>query len=77
MCAQVLPLCLMLTFFVITVFIMQVGSKNGSFRKKKLSDGTILWISAVVAGGAGLICLFLVMPFLRKRIVAWEADNQR
>ena len=55
----------MLTFFVITVFILQVGNKNGSF-KKKLGEGTMLWIGAVVAGAAGIVCLALVMPFLHR-----------
>ena len=76
MCSQVLPLCIILTFFVITIFILQVGNKNGSFHRV-LSDNMVLWISFVIAGGAGVICAFGVMPFLYKRILAWEAEQQQ
>lgn len=34
----------------------------------------MVWIAAVVAAVFGLITLFGVMPFLRKRIIAAEAD---
>ena len=34
----------------------------------------MLWIAAVVGGGLGIFTLVAVMPFLRKRIVAAEAD---
>jgi hypothetical protein len=72
----VLPLCVMLTFFVITLFILQTGNKNGTWGRK-LTENSLLWISAVVAAGAGLVCIAGVMPFLYKRILAWEAESQR
>ena len=34
----------------------------------------MLWISAVVAAGFGIITLVGVMPFLRKRIIEAEAQ---
>ena len=41
---------------------------------KKLEEGTMLWIAAVVGGGLGIVTLAGVMPFLRKRIIAAEAE---
>ena len=34
----------------------------------------MLWIAAVVGGGLGIVTLAGVMPFLRKRIIAAEAE---
>ena len=76
MCAQVLPFCVAVTFFVIVVFIIQTGNKNKTW-SPALSEGTLLWVSAVIGVGMGLLCLAFVMPFLRKRVIAWEAENNR
>lgn len=76
MCAQVLPFCVAVTFFVIVVFIIQTGNKNATW-KPALSEPTLLWVSAVVGVGMGLLCLAFLMPFLRKRVIAWEAENNR
>ena len=73
---QVLPLCVIVTFFIITLFILQTGNKNGTWGRK-LTENTLLWIGAVVAGAATLLTICLVMPFLYKRIMAWEAEGQR
>lgn len=74
--AQVLPFCVALTFFVIVVFIIQTGNKNKTW-SPALGEGTLLWVSAVVGVGMGLLCLFFLMPFLRKRVIAWEAEQNR
>lgn len=73
---QVLPFCVALTFFVIIVFIIQTGNKNKTW-KPELPEGRLLWVSALIGGGIGVICLFTLMPYLRKRVLAWEAKQNR
>ena len=34
-------------------------------------------MSAVVGAGMGLLCLCFPMAFLRKRVIAWEAEQNR
>ena len=121
----ILPFFVMLTFFIITIFILQTNNKSlrcallvsllflvfwkpatcpvvnmlgccihGHSSKgrprpympgqpplalhcrwgKKLEEGTMLWIAAVVGGGLGIVTLAGVMPFLRKRIIVAEAE---
>ena len=74
--AQVLPFCVALTFFVIVIFIIQTGNKNKTW-PHALPEKTLLWVSAVVGAGMGLLCLCFLMPFLRKRVIAWEAEQSR
>ena len=62
-----------LTFFVIVIFIIQTGNKNKTW-PHALPENTLLWVSAVVGIGMGLLCLCFLMPFLRKRVIAWEAE---
>ena len=73
---QVLPFCVAVTFFVIIVFIIQTGNKNKTW-KPELPERKLLWVSAVIGGGIGIICLFTLMPYLRKRVLAWEAEQNR
>jgi NADH:ubiquinone oxidoreductase subunit 6 (subunit J) len=73
---QVLPFRVAVTFFVIVVFIMQTGNKNKTWTPE-VPETKLLWISAIIAIGSGLLNLFVVMPFLRKRILAWEAEQNR
>ena len=65
-----------LTFFVIVIFIIQTGNKNKTW-PHALPERTLLWVSAVVGIGMGLLCLCFLMPFLRKRVIAWEAEQGR
>lgn len=44
---------------------------------KKLEEGTMLWVAAVVGGGLGIVTLAGVLPFLPKRIIAAEAEADR
>lgn len=64
------------TFFVIIVFIIQTGNKNKTW-KPELPERKLLWVSAVIGGGIGILCLFTLMPYLRKRVLAWEAEQNR
>ncbi|CAK0780225.1 hypothetical protein CVIRNUC_004976 [Coccomyxa viridis] len=72
----VLPFCVAVTFFVIIVFIIQTGNKNKTW-KPELPERKLLWVSAVIGGGIGILCLFTLMPYLRKRVLAWEAEQNR
>ncbi|CAL8471759.1 g11301 [Coccomyxa elongata] len=72
----VLPFCVALTFFVIVVFIIQTGNKNKTWTPA-LGEGTLLWVSAVIGVGMGVLCLCFLMPFLRKRVLEWEAEHNR
>jgi sodium-dependent phosphate transporter len=67
----VLPFLVGLTFFVVTTFIIQVGTKNKTW-DNPVSDGKAIWIGFVVAGALGALSLIPIF-FLRKRILADEA----
>ena len=47
------------------------------FKNNNLPDGKIIWISVIVAAGCGLITLLLVMPYLRKKAILWDQEQQR
>lgn len=72
-----LPLLVALTFFVIVVFIIQTGVKNKQFPDNNISDGKTVWIGIVVGFGLGLLTLLLVMPYLRKRALRWDNEQER
>ena len=71
-----LPFCVALTFFIIVVFIIQTGNKNKTWTPA-LPEQTLLWVSAVIGVGMGIACLCFLMPFLRKRVLAWEQEHSR
>ncbi|BDA40405.1 phosphate-repressible phosphate permease pho-4 [Coccomyxa sp. Obi] len=73
----ILPLLVALTFFVIVVFIIQTGAKNKQFANNNISDGTTVWIGIVIGFGLGLLTLLLVMPYLRKRALRWDNEQER
>lgn len=47
------------------------------FKNNNIPDGKIIWISVIVAAGCGLITLLLVMPYLRKKAILWDQEQQR
>ncbi|KAL3147388.1 hypothetical protein ABBQ32_002866 [Trebouxia sp. C0010 RCD-2024] len=57
-----------LTFFVIVVFIIQTGAENDQWQK--FSDGKSIWVGMVAGVGAGLLTLCTIIAYLRWKIPA-------
>jgi sodium-dependent phosphate transporter len=67
----VFPLSILLTFFVVVVFIIQTGNKNKKWHT--IPDGKLCWIAAIVAIGMALLAC-AILPFMKRRIMQQEAD---
>ena len=66
------PFLIALTFFIVVLFIIQTGNKNKTWTPS-INDGKACWISAIPAVGLGIIGAALIVPLLRKKILAEEA----
>ena len=66
-----MPLLIALTFFVVVLFIIQTGNKNKTWTPA-LSDAKACWISAIPAVALGILGAVLIVPLLRKKILADE-----
>ena len=73
---QVVPLFVGLTFFIIVLFIIQTGNKNKTWTPA-VGDGKAVWISVIPAVGFWVITQFLIMPYLKKVVLAEEAAEVR
>ncbi len=72
---QLLPVFAFLTFFVITVFIIQTGNNNKSW--DKVSDVKAVWISLIIGFVLGVLILVVVMPILRGWVLAEEEEREK
>ncbi|KAL6767359.1 hypothetical protein ACKKBF_B34960 [Auxenochlorella protothecoides x Auxenochlorella symbiontica] len=69
----VLPFLVFGMVWLIVSFIIQTGSKNGTWAD--YSDGFAAWVGAVCGVGCGAITLVFIMPYLRRRILSREAEG--
>ncbi|GAQ79899.1 hypothetical protein KFL_000400430 [Klebsormidium nitens] len=68
------PILVTGTFFVVVMFVIQTGNKNGSW---DLSGAESVWISVVIAVGMGVLIGLIAMPLLWKAVHAADADRER
>ena len=67
-----MPFLIGLTFFIVVLFIIQTGNKNKTWTPA-IGDGKACWISAIPALALGIFGAAVVVPLLRKKILAEEA----
>lgn len=71
----IFPVLVLLTFFVVTFFIIQTGNKNASW--DSVSDSKAVWVSVVVAVGATILTAIFIMPLLYRAVHAQDARRER